>query len=169
MTVPQLANLFSVLPHDDVEDLLALVPKDEADRVRGILSEREAKAADLISQDYLVVPPDGTVADALARVRGSGREPGSISYLYTLKEDGQTLLGVVDLRALVVSPDDLPLSEVMVSPVVAADAEDTQEEIAELFEKYHYRMIPVVDPGDRILGVIRYNDIMSNTAARAKE
>jgi CBS domain-containing protein len=169
MTVPQLANLFSVLPHDDVEDLLALVPKDEADRVRGILSEREAKAADLISQDYLVVPPDGTVADALARVRGSGREPGSISYLYTLKEDGQTLLGVVDLRALVVSPDDLPLSEVMVSPVVAADAEDTQEEIAELFEKYHYRMIPVVDPGDRILGVIRYNDIMSSTAARAKE
>jgi Mg/Co/Ni transporter MgtE len=30
-------------------------------------------------------------------------------------------------------------------------------------------MIPVVDPGDRILGVIRYNDIMSSTAARAKE
>ncbi len=169
MTVPQLANLFSVLPHDDVEDLLALVPKDEADRVRGILSEREAKAADLISQDYLVVPPEGTVADALGRVRGSGREPGSISYLYTLKEDGQTLLGVVDLRALVVSPDELPLSEVMVSPVVAADAEDTQEEIAELFEKYHYRMIPVVDHTDRILGVIRYNDIMSSTTARAKD
>ncbi len=169
MTVPQLANLFSVLPHDDVEDLLALVPKDEADRVRGILSEREAKAADLISQDYLVVPPEGTVADALARVRGSGREPGSISYLYSLKEDGQTLLGVVDLRALVVSPDDLPLAEVMVSPVVAADAEDTQEEVVALFEKYHYRMIPVVDQADRILGVIRYNDIMSNTAARAKD
>ena len=169
MTVPQLANLFSVLPHDDVEDLLALVPKDEADRVRGILSEREAKASDLISQDYLVVPPEGTVADALARVRGSGREPGSISYLYSLKEDGQTLLGVVDLRALVVSPDDLPLAEVMVSPVVAADAEDPQEEVVALFEKYHYRMIPVVDQADRILGVIRYNDIMSNTAARAKD
>ena len=75
----------------------------------------------------------------------------------------------MDLRALVVSPDDLPLAEVMVSPVVAADAEDTQEEVVALFEKYHYRMIPVVDQADRILGVIRYNDIMSNTAARAKD
>jgi CBS domain-containing protein len=168
MTVPQLANLFSVLPHDDVEELLTLVPKDDAERLRGILSERDAKAADLISHDYLVVPPEGTVGEALSRVRGSGREPGSISYLYTLKEDGHTLLGVIDLRALVVTPDETPLSEVMVSPVVAAEAEDTQEEVAELFSKYHYRMIPVVDAGDRILGVIRYNDIMSGTA-RAKE
>ena len=76
---------------------------------------------------------------------------------------------MIDLRALVVSPDSTPLSEVVISPVVAADAEDTQAEIAELFEKYRYRMLPVVDQGDRILGVIRYNDIMTSTAARAKE
>jgi Mg/Co/Ni transporter MgtE len=57
----------------------------------------------------------------------------------------------------------------MVSPVVAAEEDHTQEEIVELFTKYHYRMVPVVDPHDRILGVVRYNDIMPGSSARAKE
>jgi magnesium transporter len=169
MTVPQLASLFSVLPHDDVEGLVSLLPDEEAERVKAILSEREAQAVDLISSDYLAVPPDGTVGDVLSKIRGSGREPGSISYIYTVGEDGQTVQGVIDLRALVLAPDETPLSELAVSPVVSAEAEDTQEEVAEIFAKYHYRTIPVVDPHDRILGVIRYNDIMSSTAARAKD
>lgn len=169
MTVPQLANLFSVLPHDDVEELLFLLPAGEADRVKAILSEREAQAVDLISSDYLAVPPDGTVKDVLSKIRGSGREPGSISYIYTVGEDGQTVQGVIDLRALVLAPDETPLSELAVSPVVSAEADDTQEEVAEIFAKYHYRTIPVVDPHDRILGVIRYNDIMSSTTTRMKD
>jgi sporulation protein YlmC with PRC-barrel domain/CBS domain-containing protein len=169
MTVPQLASLFSVLPHDDVEGLLSLLPDEEAERVKAILSEREAQAVDLISSDYLAVPPEGTVGDVLSQIRGSGREPGSISYIYTVGEDGQTVQGVIDLRALILAPDETPLSELAVSPVVSAEAENTQEEVAEIFAKYHYRTIPVVDPHDRILGVIRYNDIMSSTAARAKD
>ena len=169
MTVPQLANLFSVLPHDDVEDLVSLLPAEEAERVRSILSDREAQASDLISSDYLAVASEGTVGEVLARIRASGRDPGSISYLYTLAEDGQTLVGVIDLRALVLAADEAPISELAASPVVAAEAADTQEEIAELFAKYHYRMIPVVDPGDRILGVIRYNDIMLGSSDRAND
>jgi Mg/Co/Ni transporter MgtE len=44
--------------------------------------------------------------------------------------------------------------------VVSAEADDIREDLVELFNKYHYRMIPVVDPRDHILGVVHYNDIM---------
>ena len=57
------------------------------------------------------------------------------------------LQGVVDLRELILSDDAMPLGEVMVAPVVAAESDDVREDLEELFAKYHYRMIPVVDRG----------------------
>lgn len=74
---------------------------------------------------------------------------------------------MVDLRELVLANDDLPLGEVMVAPVVAAEADDVREDLEELFAKYHYRMLPVVDRGDHLLGVIYFKDIMKGLVARA--
>jgi Mg/Co/Ni transporter MgtE len=54
----------------------------------------------------------------------------------------------------------------MTSPVVSAEEGDLQDDLAELFAKYHYRMIPIVDAQDRMLGVIRYNEIMAGTTTR---
>ena len=77
-----------------------------------------------------------------------------------------TLTGVVDLRALVLAPDDEVLGNIMISPVVTADENTSRGELVEMFTKYHYRMIPVVDIEDHILGVICYNDIMKGLVLR---
>jgi magnesium transporter len=166
MTTPQLAGLFSVLPHDDVTELMAYLDREQAERVREILSEREITVHNLMSPDYFLASKTDKVGNVLAAVRASGREPRSISYIYIVNGDGRTLLGVVDLRELVISPDDLPVTEVMSSPVVTAEEDDVQDDIEEMFAKYHYRMIPVVDGQDRMLGVIYYNDVMKGAASR---
>jgi magnesium transporter len=168
LSVPQLADLFSVLPHDDMTDLMGLLPEDQATRIQGILSEREAEASDLISSDFVTFKKEVLVSQALEELRRSGREPDAISYLYVVNGGGRTLVGVVDLRELLLAADHLTLGEIMVSPVVAAEAEDFKDDLAELFAKYHYRMIPVVDPQDQILGVIHYNDIMRGVTTRVK-
>jgi Mg/Co/Ni transporter MgtE len=168
MTVPQVADLFSVLPHDDMVELMELLPPEQAERMRTILSEREASAANLMSQDFITFPADITVGAALERIRRSGAEPESISYLYIVNQTGQTLVGVVDLRELLLSADHQTLKEVMASPVVAAEKDDVREDLAELFAKYHYRMIPVVDAQDQLLGVVRYNEIMKGLTTRVK-
>ena len=77
--------------------------------------------------------------------------------------EDKLLQGVVDLRELVLAVNDQSLAEIMGSPVVSADEDDTQEDVAEIFSKYHYRMIPVVDAQDHILGVIRYKDIVKTS------
>jgi Mg/Co/Ni transporter MgtE len=56
----------------------------------------------------------------------------------------------------------------MVAPVVSAQEDDTRETLEELFVKYHFRMIPVVDARDRLIGIIRYNDIMTGLVILAK-
>jgi magnesium transporter len=168
MTVPQLANLFSVLPHDDMTELMELLPQDEAVRIRAILSEREATARALMSIDYVTARPEETVGEVLDRIRRSAREPEVVSYIYVVDGVGGVLQGVVDLRDLVLAADHMPLSELMASPVVSAEEDDLREDLEEVFAKYHFRMVPVVDPRDRILGVIYYNDIMKGLVMRAR-
>ncbi len=167
LSTPQLVDLLSVLPHEDAEEMLVLLPEERQRRVRALLSEREATARDFMSPEYLTVETATTVAQARALIRQSGLGHSGISYLYATAPD-RRLLGAVDARLLLISEDAARMEDLMASPAVAAEADDIREDLEALFDKYHFRMIPVVDPEDRILGVIRYNDIMRNPGPRPK-
>jgi len=165
MTVPQLANIFSILPHDDVQDLVKLLDPEMAKRVQAILSEQEVRAKSLMSPDFWSNPPDAKVGEVVAEVRGSGSEPHQISYIFVV-DHHKTLLGVVDLRELLIARDERSLGEIMNSRVVTVDESDLREDVAKIFAKYHFRMLPVVDSADHILGVIYYQDIMKDLVIR---
>ena len=168
MSVPQLADLFSVLPHDDMVEMMGLLPPEQAERIKAIVSDREVTARFLMSTDYVTFPKETRVGDVLHTFRSSQREPDTISYIYVVTGEENLLEGVVDLRELVLSPDTMSLAEIMVSPVVTAEEDDMREDMEELFAKYHYRMIPVVDPHDRLLGVIHHRDIMQGIETRSE-
>jgi magnesium transporter len=167
MSVPQLAALFSVLPHDDMVEMMGLLPPEEARRITALLSESEATARALMSSNFVAVSGSSRVGEVLRSVRTSKREHDSISYIYVVSDD-RVLLGVVDLREMVLAEDDTLMADLMVSPVVPAEEDDAREDLGELFAKYHYRMIPVVDVQDHLLGVLHYNDIMKGLVTRAK-
>ncbi len=168
MSVPQLAALFSVLPHDQTVELLRLLPPEDAERVQEILGEREVTAGALVNDEYVTMRKDRTVGDALAELRSSGREPEEISYVYIVNDAGDVLIGVVDLRDLVLARDEVALEEIMAAPVVAVEEDDLRDDVHRLFAKYHFRMVPVVDRVDRILGVIRYGDVMKGLEGRVR-
>lgn len=167
LSIPQLVDLFSVLPHDDFTKMMGLLPKEEADRIRAIISEREATAGALKSTDYMAAAKESTVGQVLADIRNSKREHDTISYIYVLGEN-KLLIGVVDLRELVLSADPATIADVMTSPVVSAQQDDVREDLEELFAKYHFRMVPVVDEHDYMLGVVHYKDIMKGLVTRVK-
>ncbi len=160
MSVPQLADLFSVLPHDQQTALMGLIPEVEAERVHAILAEREATAGVLMSSDYVAVPKTTRVGEVLAQLRRSGREPRSIAYVYVLAGEENVLVGVVDLRELVLAPDDAEISTVMTSPVASAEESLPRDDLEELLQKYHFRMLPVVDAKDHLKGVVYYNELV---------
>jgi magnesium transporter len=168
MTIPQLADLFSVLPHEQMTNLMELLKPDQAERVQAILSDREAKAKDIMSSNFMTTHKNAKVGEILEKIRRSGVEPDAISYIYVVSAEDQTLVGVVDLRELLLSSDQMTLGEIMVPPAVVAEENDVREDLAEMFAKYHYRMIPVVDERDHILGVIHFNDIMKDLVTRVK-
>ena len=77
-------------------------------------------------------------------------------------------MGVVDLRELVLARDDATIADIMISPVIAAEDEDLRDDLQELFAKYHYRLLPVTDARDHLLGVVRYNDVMKGLVTKVK-
>jgi CBS domain-containing protein len=168
MSTAQLADLFSVLPHDDKVELLGLLPKEQAARIEMVLSDREATARALMSSGCVTMRQETTVGDALRQLRSSQFDHDMVSYIYITAEPDRMLMGVVDLRELVLAPDTATLEELMAAPVVAAEAEDLKDDLAELFAKYHYRMIPVVNEKDCLLGVIHYKDIMKGFVPRSR-
>ena len=128
-------------------------------KVRQILHKDEAEARELMSSEYLSFPGAVSVGDALQAVRQSRRDPETISYLYVVGEDF-VLVGVADIRELILAPDDVRLSDIMSTSVVSAEADKTRKDLDEIFRKYRFRMVPVVDTEDHLLGVIRSNDLI---------
>ncbi len=167
MSVAQLADLFTVLPRDHMMGLMSLLSKEDADRIEAILSERESTASALMSTECVTAVVSDRVGDVLSTLRKSGREHEEVSYIYVINEPDKLLIGVVDLRELVLANDDASMGSIMTSPVVAAEADDNREDLADIFAKYHYRMIPVVSE-DHLIGVIHYNHIMKGLVTRAK-
>lgn len=160
MTILQLANLFASLPQEKMREVSNWLGPVRAKAVANLLTEREATARDMVSTAFVAKSASSQVGAVLREIRGSHYEPRTLSYLYVVADEAPVLQGVVDLRDLVLASDETLLSDIMASPVVAAQHTDLRDDLEKMFEKYGFGMIPVVDDQDHLFGVIRYNDIM---------
>jgi CBS domain-containing protein len=162
LTVPQIADLFSDLPHQKVTELMKCLAPPRAARVHAVLSNADVLASTLMGDRFLAFPKEAKAGEVLRTLRTSPREHRNISYLYVTAGEEKLLLGVVDLRDLVIAPEDASLGELMASPVVAAEQYCLRGDLVALLAKYQFRMLPVVDAHDHLLGVVRYKDMMKN-------
>lgn len=160
MSVPHIADLFSDLPHDKVRELMRCLTPARATRVEAVLSGGDVLASTLMTDRYLCFPKEARVGEVLQNLRTTPRDHKNIAYMYIIAGDEKLLVGVVDLRDLVAAPEGSTLGDLMTSPVVTAERGALREDLIELFGKYHFRLLPVVDKGDHLLGIVRYKDIM---------
>ncbi|MGA2659160.1 MAG: CBS domain-containing protein [Verrucomicrobiota bacterium] len=160
MSVPQVADLFSDLPHQKVTELMKCLAAPRAARVQAVLSNADVLASTLMSGRFLAFPKEAKVGEVLRTLRTPLRERRSLSYLYIVAGQEKLLLGVVDLRDLVIAPEEASLGELMASPVVTAEHDCLRGDLVALLAKYQFRMLPVVDAHDHLLGVVRYKDMM---------
>jgi len=168
MSVLQIADFLSDLPHAKATELMKLLPLARATRVNAIMSNADVPAATLMSEKFFAFTQEARADDVLHSLRNSAGDHRNISYLYIVVGEGKTLQGVVDLRDLVVAPENASLGELMISPVVTADHDCLREDLVALFAKYQFHMLPVVDAQDRLLGIVRNRDIMKGAKFESK-
>jgi len=163
LSVPQLADLFSNLSHEKVTELMKCLAPERAARVWAVMTDNDVPATTLMSDRFLAFGKATSVAAALTRFRLTPGDRRNLSYLYLLsEEEPKKLIGLVDLRDLVTAPPDTSLGELMIAPVVTAERDALREDLRAMFAKYQFRMLPVVDGEDHLLGVVRYKDLMKD-------
>ncbi len=158
MTSAQLADLFSILPGEESDRFIDLLDPEKSKKVRNILSQREETVSSIVSRTYVAFEEEITVAEALARYRQEAIDRAVIMYTYVTDAEG-VLKGVLDIRELIQSEPVAKLKDVMVKNVITIEPEDKKEDVVELFKKYLFRAVPVVDKQDRLIGIIRLKDV----------
>jgi CBS domain-containing protein len=162
LSVPQVADIFSELPHEKVTELMKCLAPARATRVQTVMSNADVPASTLMSDRFLAFPRETKVGAVLGSLRSTPCDRRNLSYLYIVAGEEKTLSGLVDLRDLVMAREESALSELSISPVVTADRDALRQDLAAMFAKYQFRMLPVVDAHDRLLGVVRYKDLMKD-------
>jgi CBS domain-containing protein/sporulation protein YlmC with PRC-barrel domain len=160
LSVPQIADLLSDLPDQKAREMLKLLSAARAERVQAVMANTEVLASTLMGRRFLAFARETKAGEIMRSLRTGTRDHRNIFYLYVVAGKEQTLLGVVDLRDLVTAPEDSTLGDLMISPVVTAPEDALREDIVALFARYQFRMLPVVNSRDHLLGVVRYRDIM---------
>ncbi len=177
----QVSEVLKELPADDAVDVLDELDDEVADKVVERLPPEqkavveplrqydEDTAGGLMGPDYISVPAEGTVADAVAEIRRlTADETEVVYYIYSVDTDGR-LLGVVPPMRLITAGPDVPVKSLLLKDLFTADAEDDQEEVKNKFEKYDVAALPVVDDQNRILGVITHDDVLDVAEEEAEE
>ncbi|MEI6055933.1 MAG: CBS domain-containing protein [Lentisphaerota bacterium] len=158
MTPGQAADILSILPLMEMEIILNLVDKKNAAKIRSILDKQEQTILNFAVSNYLKFPPGITVSEACKAFPSEGKGKEAIMYQYIL-DDQNKLLGVIDIKELLMADDEAKLGDIMTAKVVSLSPDSKLKEASELFARYNFRALPITDDNDLMLGVIPYRDV----------
>lgn len=151
-------DVLEELPANVVDKILEKIPKHDRRQINTFLNYPDNCAGTLMTPDYISLQRTMTVGDALDYIKRVGMDSETIYTCY-VKDMGRKLYGIVSLRSLVVTDRDTPIDDLLEKDFVSVNVYEDQEEVYEVFNKYGYLSIPVVDNEDRLVGIITMDDI----------
>ncbi|MFD7085812.1 MULTISPECIES: magnesium transporter MgtE N-terminal domain-containing protein [unclassified Streptomyces] len=160
------ADLLSELPEDDKERLLTLMQPDDAADVRRLLSYEENTAGGLMTTEPIVLRPDATVADALARVRQADLSPALAAQVYVCRPPDETptgkYLGTVHFQRLLRDPPFTLVSSIVDTDLPPLRPDASLPQVTTHLAAYNMVAVPVVDESGSLLGAVTVDDVLDH-------
>ena len=156
------------LPKDEQAEILEQLPQTERVALTRSLDYPEELAGRRMQTEFIAVPPDWNVGQAIDYMRETTELPDHFYELYVVDEGGH-FLGAVPLDRLLRSKRPVPILDLMEKDRPRVSAVQDQEEVARLFQRYNWVTAPVVDTGDRLVGVITFDDVADVIEEEAEE
>jgi magnesium transporter len=156
------------LPKDEQAEILEQLPQTERVALTRSLDYPEESAGRRMQTEFIAVPPDWNVGQAIDYMRETTELPDHFYELYVVDEGGH-FLGAVPLDRLLRSKRPVPILDLMEKDRPRVSAVQDQEEVARLFQRYNWVTAPVVDTGDRLVGVITFDDVADVIEEEAEE
>ena len=166
MSPDDAADLIAELPPETAEALLQLMEPEEAEDVRRLMSYEEHTAGGMMTTEPVILPPDATVADALAHVRQAELSPSIAALVYVVRPPLEPptgrLLGVAHIQRLLREPPSQLVGAALDTDIEPLRPESSLEDVARHLATYNLVGAPVVDPDGRLVGAVTVDDLLDH-------
>lgn len=167
--VDDAADLVEEMPANVVKRILQQVDPEMRSSINQILRYPENSAGSIMTTEYVSLRPDMTVGEAILRIRRQGVDKETIYTCYVLGND-RTLVGLVTVKDLLLAEDDEDkIEDIMLTNLISVTTRTDQEEVAQMFSKYNFLALPVVDGENRMVGIVTFDDAMDVMEDEATE
>jgi Mg/Co/Ni transporter MgtE len=160
------ADLLAELPKLDQQVLLDLMEPDEASKVSQLLDYQPGTAGSLMTSEPIILTPDATVAEALARIREPQLSPAVAAAAFVARPPMDTptgrYLGVVHFQRLLREPPASLLGGVVDNDIDPLEPTTPLAEITRRMATYNLVCMPVVDSADRLVGAVTVDDLLDH-------
>ena len=162
------ADLMEEMPANVVKKLLANANPETRRDINHLLQYPEDSAGSIMTVEFVDLKEESTVGQAFERIRQRGIDSSTINVCYVLNSQ-RKLIGTITLRALILCDFDEKIGNIMNENVITVNTLMDQEAVAQMFQKYDFTIMPVVDSEDRLVGIITIDDIVDILQQEATE
>jgi flagellar motility protein MotE (MotC chaperone) len=160
------ADILNEITEETRARLLELMEPKDAKDVRMLLEYDEYTAGGMMTPEPVVLAPDSTVAEALARVRNADLPPALAAQVYVCRPPLEVptgrYLGSVHFQRLLREPPSALVTEAVDSELEPVAPESSLHEVTNVLASYNLVAIPVVDENDRLLGAVTVDDVIDH-------
>ncbi|MFT4111796.1 magnesium transporter MgtE N-terminal domain-containing protein [Silvibacterium sp.] len=154
------ADLLAELPEARSEAILEEMNPEERQEVEELLEFRENSAAGRMTTEYVSVPATASVADAIRALRDFDGYVETITEVYLVDEE-EILKGVVPLARILLAVPETRLEVLTELHYHACAADAHENKVAELFDRYNLRALPVIDAKGRLVGAVEADHVIA--------
>jgi len=160
------ADLLGEMPAADQERLLELMEPEDAEPVRRLMTYPDYTAGGLMTSEPVVMLPDATVAEALARIRNPELSPAIAAQVYVVRPPQATptgrFLGTAHVQRLLREAPSTLVSGICEKDTGAVRPDSSLEDVTRHLATYNLVAVPVVDEHDRLLGAVSVDDVLDH-------
>ena len=169
-TDKELREILDELYIDDTVDMIEDLPANVVSRIllNSTTGERRAindilryprdSAGSIMTIEYISLHKDMTVSEAFEKIRKVGVNKETIYTCYVT--ENRILTGVVTVKDLFTAEEDDKIGDIMDTRVISVNTHEDKEVVANMFQKYDFLALPVVDRDNRLVGIVTFDDAM---------
>ena len=160
------ADLLGELPTEEAERLLELMEPEEAGPVRSLLAYSDDTAGGLMTPEPVILPPNATVAEALAMIRNADLSPALAAQVYVVRPPYETptgrYIGTAHFQRMLREPPSSLISAVVDTDIDPLNPDCPLSDVTRHLASYNLVAVPIVDSEQRLLGAVTVDDVLDH-------
>ena len=160
-------DILEELPANLVNRILDTVSTSDRALINQLLNYPEDSAGSIMTTEYVDIRENMTVAQAMAHIKQTGIHKETIYTCYVTER--RRLIGIVSAKDLMTTDDDVQIRDLMETEIISVGTHTDKEDVVQLFTRYDFLAIPVLDAEGLMVGIVTFDDAMDVMVEEATE